>query len=192
MDTIDVIKGFGDAFILFLFPLIGLAIESRLPRRTGYWIMGISFILVIPIFTPWHYIFPYAYRTLLLILFSTAFAMTLQSPSRKKSKTAFSVGLTIVLFLGLGFMQLVNLLIGRKTVEKTWRIKNYNVEYAADQGFTGQPVMRYELNQYGFLPIFVRNVESVTENDTMTSCTIHFPVNKMLFNKCNGSLERIP
>lgn len=191
MDTLAVIKGFGDAFILFLFPLIGLAIESRLPRRTGYWIIGISFFLLIPIFTPWYYIFPYAYRTLLLILFSTAFALSLQSPARKKSKSAFSVGLTIALFIGLGFMQFVNILISRKTVEKTWHVKNYNVEYVADQGFTGQPVMYYELNKYGLIPIFVKNVESIIEYDTMTSCTIHFPANKMIFNKCNGSLEHL-
>jgi hypothetical protein len=192
MDTIAFFKATGDAFILFLFPLIGLAIETLLPRRLGYWIIGIAFLLLTPIFTPWHYIIPYVYRTLLLIITAVAFAIFLQSRERKKSKSALSLCLSLALFAGLGLMQLINLFIGKKEIEKTWRIKNYNVEYTANWGFTGQALMTYELNQYGVIPFFVRNVESVIEYDTMKDCTIHFPERKLIFNKCNGSLEKLP
>lgn len=192
MDTIDFINAAGNAFILFLFPLIGLAIQSRLSRRTGYWIMGISFLLLIPIFTPWHYIIPYVYRTLLLIISSVAFAIFLQSPEREKNKTKLSLWLAITLFAGLGLMLCLSVLTGRREVDKKWVIKNYKVEYTANWPFIGHALMKYELNQYGIIPIFERNVESVIEYDTMTSCTIHFPKNKMLFNKCNGTLEQLP
>jgi len=182
-------EGGGTTFILFIFPLIGLFLEHNTAHSRIYWTLGISALLLIPIFTPWHYIIPYAYPILLLILLAAGYAVFLQMSDNQRVKTVMSVVITVMLFLILGFQNVVSSFAAgsNKRIVKKWTFKNYNVEYTVDQGFAGHALIGYELSQHKF--IFSRHIESAMGKDTTTNCMIQFPVHKIRFDKCNGSLE---
>ena len=74
---------------------------------------------------------------------------------------------------------------GTITIEQEWQVKGYRIQYVHDQGFSGGPLMTYQLDKYALLPIFIKNVDSKWDNDTTHSCWVKFPDEHFNFNKCH-------
>lgn len=189
MDYIPFLTIVQSCFILFLFPLIGQALSKYLHKKTAWWILGISFFFLIPMFTPWDYPFPFAYRTLGLIFASVAYALRLQSSKLKRETNGkISMILSATLFFVLGFAAFVAALGGSQQVEHTWKNKNYRVQLLHDQGFSGRAISIYTIGKYTAIPILVRDMETVVELDTTNSCVLHFKKSNIYFNRCDGSI----
>lgn len=95
-----------------------------------------------------------------------------------------SLILSAVLFLPCLFAAFIGTMAGTLTIENEWNIKGYKVEYRRDQGFSGGPLMTYQLSKYASIPIFIKNVDSKWDSDTTRNCWIRFDDEKFNFNKC--------
>jgi len=186
----QLIKYGNECFILFLFPLIGLFFEGKFSRRNVFWIIGISSLLLIPIFTPYTYVIPYVYRTLILMISSAFFTMFLKELGKRRLKVACAVIASAILFVVLGFFAFMDSFSGYQRVERYWRTGKYKIEYIRDQGFAGGPLLKYELSKYAFIPLFVRQIDTAVDNDAEETCTIYFSESKLSFNKCDGIVTR--
>jgi hypothetical protein len=187
----EVIKYGNEAFILFLFPLIGLLLESKLSRSTASWTIVISTILLIPIFTPYTYIIPFAYRTLILIAASAAIVIFLKKLESPRMKVTYAVSFAGILFVILGFFSFLDSFSGYQRVERSWRSSKYKIEYITDQGFAGGPRLTYELSKYAFIPLFIRHIDTTVDRDTVNPCLLYFTESKLLFNKCDVTIKEI-
>jgi hypothetical protein len=176
---------------LFLFPLIGLLFESILSRRTTFWIIGISLLLLIPIFTLYSYDIPYAYGTLVLILASASFTIFLRKLGKLIIKVMFSVvaaGILFVVFLYLAFLESFS---GSPRVERYWYTGKYKIEYIREQGFAGEPLLTYELSKRAFIPLLIRHIDTIVDRGTVDPCVLYFSKSKLSFNKCDGTLTEV-
>ena len=177
-----------EGFILFLFPLIGLLFERLLSRRNVFWIIGISFLLLIPIFTPYTYVVPYAFRTLILIMVSASFTVFLGNLGKRNVKVICAVILTVVLFVVLGFLSFMDSFSGSRRVERSWHTGRYRIEYIVGQGFSGRPGLTYELSKYTLIPLLIRHIDTTVDSDTANSCVLYFSESELFFNKCDGTV----
>lgn len=182
------IKYGNEGFILFLFPLIGLLFEKKLSNRNALWVIGISCLLLVPVFTPYHYVIPYVYRTLILVIVSAVFAICLKQLKRRKAKVWFSIIASAMLFITLGFFSFLDSFSGFQRVERSWRTGGYKIEYVMAQGFAGGPLMTYELSEYTSIPLFIRNIDTFIDRDTAENCVLYFNRCKLFFNKCDGTI----
>lgn len=89
----------------------------------------------------------------------------------------------------LGYAYFIDTMGGSQTTERKWKLDGYQIEYIKDQGFAGGPLMKYELSKFTAIPIFIKKMETVVEDDTTKNCDIRFDKSKMVFNKCNGTLQ---
>ena len=80
---------------------------------------------------------------------------------------------------------------GYQIVEKKWQINRYKIEYMIDQGFSGRPLMKYEVSRYFLVPILVEKIDQTVEDDPIKSCIINFPDAKLDFDKCNASIKDV-
>jgi hypothetical protein len=48
--------------------------------------------------------------------------------------------------------------------------------------------MKYELSKFTMIPILMKKIETVVEDDSIKNCDIRFDISKIIFNKCNGTL----
>lgn len=183
------LTGIQNGFILFLFPLIGLTLEKIVSKKTAYLLMAVAFFFLLPIFTPWHYPFPYAYRILVLIICAAAYARWLQTSAYKRSTNiAISVIISTSLFFVLGIAGFIASFGGTRTVEYTWQHNNYRVQRLRDQGFSGRALSIYQLGKYATIPVLIRDMEMVVIVDTTNSCVLHFEQSHIFFNRCDGTI----
>jgi hypothetical protein len=178
------------ALILFTAPFIGLLLENSLTPKRAKWVMGIAFLLFSPIFFSYYYTIHYAFRLLALVIISTAFGLYLKTLEEMKTKVLQSVVLSVVLFLPLAFMTIIDSFRGDQRVVKTWHVHNYRIEYIIEKGFSGKPLMTYDLSKYSFIPLLVKKVETIGDNDTDENCFLEFPETGIVFDKCNKTISK--
>lgn len=91
--------------------------------------------------------------------------------------TGTSAAVLAVLTFYIGMMGIV-------TIEKEWELGEYKVEYRVERGFSGGALKTYQLYQYAALPILLKHVDELTDNDTTRTCIIKFTYKDLKFNKC--------
>jgi hypothetical protein len=175
-------------FILFAFPLIGLAFDFLLNTKGTVFLLILALILLSPILTGYSYVFPYAYQFFTLIGLGCVYAFCSRKIINSYSKYLSAICISGLLCIILGWAAFIDAFSGSQVVEKKWQIDNYKIEYIRDQGFSGRPLMKYELNEFGFIPIFIKKTETVVDNDTTLNCNVNFELNKINFNKCETSI----
>ena len=148
-------------------------------------------MLVIPVFFGYKYNFEYSNQVIGLVVFGFLYSLFSKSIEKYRSKIILSVSLTAVAFCILGFFAFISTMGGSQTVENSWRMKNYKIEYIKDQGFSGHPLMTYQISKYAAIPILIKQVDISVDNDSTNNCIIHFVDIKMDFDKCKVSLENV-
>ena len=179
-------------FILFAFPLIGLGFDFWLSKKRTVYILIASLVLLTPIFTGYSYLVSWAYQFFGLVGLSCAYSFYSMQIENKAPKFVSAVIISGLLFLILGWFAFMDAFSGSQTTENDWAIGRYKIEYIRDQGFAGGPLMKYQLSKYGLIPIFIKVVEISEERDTVYNCEIPFENNKIIFNKCNGTINQLP
>ena len=176
-------------FILFLTPVIGLIFDLSLNKKMIVYLLSISFLLLLPILTGYQYIIPNAYQVLGLLFLSCLYYFYSIQIEKRTPKIISAIIVAALAFCVFGFFAFIDSMSGYQEVEKSWRIRNYRIEYIKDQGFAGGPLMKYEISKYGLIPIFIKKVDHSFDNDT--NCLIHFTDIRVDFDKCNISLKEI-
>lgn len=175
-------------FILVLFPFLGLALEIGLSSKTIRIISIAAVVILIPILFGYNYTLSDAYRFLVLILLAclySFFSRHIQKNTMKFVAAVLSAGLLLVI---LGYAYFIAIMAGSQTTEKKWKLNGYQIEYIKDQGYTGH-LMKYELSKFTMIPILMKKIETVVEDDSINNCDIRFDKSKIIFNKCNGTLQ---
>lgn len=178
-----------EAFILFLFPLIGLVLQRMLSLKVTYWVLGIAFILFSPILLSYQYTIPYAFRTLLLIITSAAFALGLRSVKKTGIKILLSSLASVAIFFLFLASAFFSAFVGLKKVKKTWNISNYRIELISQHGFAGEPVETYRLTRYTSIPLLIKHEETMYNNDRTGSCYVWFMKAGVVLDKCRGTVD---
>jgi hypothetical protein len=172
-----------------LFPFLGLALEIGLSSKTIRIISIAAVVILIPILFGYNYTLSDAYRFLVLILLAclySFFSRQIQKNTMKFVAAVLSAGLLLVI---LGYAYFIAIMAGSQTTEKKWKLNGYQIEYIKDQGYTGH-LMKYELSKFTMIPILMKKIETVVEDDSINNCTIRFDKSKIIFNKCNGTLQK--
>jgi len=180
-----------ELLILFLIPIVGLAFDYFIKKKAAFYTLLVSFLLLIPIFSDYSYTTPYAFQILGLIFGGSLFYFLSTKIKRKAPKVVFAFVLSSLLFSGLGFFAFMDSMSGYQIVEKKWQINRYKIEYIIDQGFSGRPLMKYEISRYFLVPILVEKIDQTVEDDSIKSCIINFPDAKLDFDKCNASIKDV-
>jgi hypothetical protein len=179
-------------FILFAFPLIGLVVDFWLSKEKTVYILITSFILLAPILTGYSYIFSWAYQFWGLIGLSCVYSFYSRQIEKETPKVMTAVIISGLLSLILGWFAFMDAFAGSQKVENKWEIDNHKIEYIRDQGFSGRPLMKYQLREYGLVPIFIKTIETSEERDTVYNCEVPFMNSKIIFNKCNLTIKTMP
>jgi hypothetical protein len=179
-----------EAFIIFLFPIIGLIFDLKLSKKNLYLIILFSFLFIVPIFFSYWYVIPFAIRILILLLLSAFYALYIKTEDDEKFKIRTSWIFSLVLFLGFGFFAILDGISGYQKVIKVWRHDKYKVEYILDQGFAGGPLMKYELSKYSFIPLLIKKIEVTIDSTKNGECSFLFKRSGISFNRCNGTLTK--
>lgn len=180
-----------ELFILFAFPLLGLGLDSWISNRKTITLLISSLILLSPILTGYSYIISWFFQFFGLVGLSCLYSFYSRQIEMRVAKVRSSLLLSGLLFLILGWFSFMDSFSGFQKVENVWNLDDYKVEYVRDQGFAGEPLLKYELSEYGLIPLFIKRIETVQDYDTTQSCNVTFEDSKMVFNKCDGTIMQL-
>jgi hypothetical protein len=175
--------------ILFVFPLIGLALDFMAGKKKIVYTLGASGVLLSPALTGYSYIVDWAYTVLALVALSCVYALFSKQIESRMPKVISAIVISSVLLVALGWGAFMNAFMGFQLIENRWETKGYRVEYIRDQGFAGRPLMKYELSRYGVLPIFIKRIDTAVDSDTTQNCHVNFVNSNLVFDKCSGTLN---
>ena len=163
------------------FPLLGWIQKRILSKKAIIFILFTSLIFLLPALTGYSYLNEFIYPILIWTLLSSIYAIIIKEKNKSGALTIkLSALMLVVAILAVPFI----LGAGRINVDQEWEIKEYKVKHVIDQGFAGRAAIRYELYQYGTIPIFIKMVDSKMDNDTTGNCTVKFGYKNVSFNKC--------
>lgn len=174
--------------ILFFstFPILGLLIKDNFSDKVILYILIAAAVLLLPALTGYSYIVSNGYAILIYISLACGYSFYLKNIIRKIINALTT---TFFLFLICGFISFFGAMGGSITVIQKWKLNGYNIEYKQDQGFAGGALMTYRLSKYAIIPIFLKEVDSKVDNDTINRCQIKFDEEKLIFDKCKIELK---
>jgi len=176
--------------ILFISPIIGLIFHFKIARKARVYLLIISIIMLTPALFGFRYIINYVYQILGILFLSSGYSFMIDKITKGEKKVIISVIVTVLLFLMLGFFTFLSAFGGTLTIEKEWEIDNYKVEYIRDQGFSGRPLMKYNLNKYSIFPFLIKTIETSTRKDSINNCIIYFNDRNIIFDKCKNEINK--
>ncbi|NVM62925.1 hypothetical protein FHW88_001201 [Mucilaginibacter sp. SG538B] len=166
------------------FPLLGWIQKRIVSKKEIIFILFTSLIFLLPALTGYRYLNEFIYPILIWTLLSSIYAIIIKEKNKSGALTIKLSALTLVLAILLTVPFILG--AGQITVDQEWEIKGYKVKHVIDQGFAGRAAIRYELYQYGTIPMFIKMVDSKMDNDTTGNCTVKFGYKNISFNKCNA------
>jgi len=163
-------------------PILSWGFYKLFNEKIIVYLLGISLILLLPVFSGYDYIINNAYAALLYISLSCTYFFRIKKKPKALSTVVKPV---LILFLPVAFISFCcGIAGGTVSVQKKWDLKDYKVQYVREQGFSGGPEMRYELYKYGIICIFIKDVDSKVDTTNGDNCIIKFSHEKFNFDKC--------
>jgi len=175
-------------FLFFTVPLSGWLMNKYLPKNITLYLRVICIVLLLPILTGYNYIIEIAYGCFLYLILACTYSLKIEA-RQLDLKAVFKFSLKLLAILGL--ITFMGKMAGIVVVENEWEFKNYKVEYIRDQGFSGGPLMQYQLSQYGKIPGFIKPLDVVIDNDTARPCQINFTDAQIVFDRCEGTISAL-
>ncbi len=176
-------------FFLFLSPITGFIIESAFSKKATWFILLFLGALFIPFFLGYYYVIPFTYRFLGILASGCLFSFFLRTLKTEKSKIASSIVISVLLCACLGFFAILDAVAGTRTIEETYKVDDYRIEYVVEKGYAGRPLITYQLNKYAFIPIFIQKVETVSDEDSIQKCYVIFPKHKLVLDKYHETVK---
>jgi hypothetical protein len=167
--------------IFFTVPFFGWILYKSFDDKIIRIVLIISGIVLLPCIAGYSYVL-YAVGPLsFYIILSSAYYFLIK---KFKNIRNTIIKPTIILFVILGLVSFEGGFLGTITVQHTWKVKGYKIEYLKDQGFSGGPLMKYELYEYAAIPIFIKHVDTKADLDTTNSCIVKFEYKNFKFDPC--------
>jgi hypothetical protein len=166
----------------FLIPLFGWGMSKLLPGKIIGVIASIAILLFLPVLIGYSYVDDSINGISLFFVLSCAHSFLFKRTQKVMSAL---LSLTAIFFCVFGFLSFMGSFAGTITIEKEWKLNGYKIRYLRDQGFSGGPLMKYELNEYAPIPILIRQVDSKADDDTTGNCIVKFEYKNFSFNKCS-------
>jgi hypothetical protein len=171
------------SFLIFLFFTIpfGGWLLSKLSKVALWIILIICSVLFSPILLGYNYIHDVNNGQFLYIALACWYALVVKNKNYKLTKVLLN---TTICFLIFGFIGLMGYMFGVITIKNQWETKGYQIKYLEERGFSGGPLMRYQLNKYAKLPFLIKTIDGKIDTDSVKTCVIHFEKAKYNFDKC--------
>ncbi|MEO6521248.1 MAG: hypothetical protein ABIN91_06220 [Mucilaginibacter sp.] len=138
-------------------------------------------ILVIPVILGYSYNDDTNNAKFLYIASSCGYALIFK---RRQLNFASCLTASAICFALFGFIAFMGVMFGSVVVKDKWNINDYQIKYIEERGFSGGPLMRYELNKYTKYSILIKNVDNKIDTDSVKTCTIKFEEVGLTFDKC--------
>lgn len=169
-------------FLFFTIPFFSWGLCKWSNYKIILYTLYSSLVLLLPIVSGYTYILDNAYTLLIYIALCCGYSLFL---NRVKNKPSTVIKHSIILFIIFGVISFYGGFFGTVAIEHEWEVKNHKVQYLREQGFSGGPLFKYELYEYGHIPIFIKHVETKIDSDTTNSCVVKFEYKDFRFNKCS-------
>jgi hypothetical protein len=174
--------------LFFTVPALAWGLAAIAKDRAIWYILGLCIVLLSPTLTG----YTYENDTIVIALIylgSSCLYLFIVKYALGNLKSLF----TVFVFLGVGFVvfcisAFISGFTGTATVEKIWETNDYKILYLKDQGWAGGSLMKYELYKYGYIPLFIKHVDTKVDNDTTNNCIVKFEYKNFSFDKCNSKL----
>ena len=177
--------------IFAAFPYLGVFIGHLLSPNRQVWLVSIALLLLIPKLTPYRYTAGWFDELLMTFVLAGSFSLVTLLLGKTRPGVVLPFLLTLVLVIRLGFEVWVDIFKGTQTVEQSWVVNDYRIEYIRDQGFSGGAQLKYHLEQYAFFHLFIRDVDTAfVKYEEAAACVITFKSTRTTFNKCTGQLTK--
>jgi uncharacterized membrane protein YfhO len=175
-------------FILLfsVLPLVGLVIEKSFEKKVICIAIYVSLAFLLPIFSGYDYVIDNGYGIIIYIILTCGYGLFIMNVQRQIPVTLVFTAVICPICLFLAF---VGSMAGTITTEREWSFQNYKVAYVRDQGFSGGPLMTYQLSKYAKMPLFIKHIDTKVDTDTTGSCWVKFADTRFNFNKCNRELS---
>lgn len=164
-----------------VYPFVGYMIKKFFSKSKIIVLLVLSSILFCPILVGYSYVQPLLDESLFLIIISCTYSLMIDD-----TKWQLTSITSLSSFLFLGFVIFFGKMLVTLKKKNQWNIGNYKIEYFEERGFSGGPLLAYKLNKYTEFPVFIKEIESKEDTDTINNCIIKFPTSKFQFNKCTG------
>lgn len=168
-------------FFFFTFPLVSLITHRYLTKEAISYILYPCIVFLLPVLSGYSYIIENMYGFLFYISLTCIYTLCVK---KFNYKIASSFILATILFFICGFLSFMGAFTGSIIVEKEWTLKKYKIQYVRDQGFSGGPLVTYQLSKYAIIPLFIKHIDTEIDNDTTQNCWIKFTDAGFNFNKC--------
>lgn len=167
--------------LFFSVPITGYFLHVYLSKKALSYIFYTAAILFIPVIFGYYYVVNFTGSALLYITLTCGYALT---AGKKDYNLRKSLKFSLASFLALGFAAYFAAGTAIITIEGEWNVNNYKIQHVTERGFSGGPLIKYELNKYTKIPIFITHVDSKVDDDSTHNCMVTFENEHFTFNKC--------
>ena len=178
--------------VLVVSPVLGLIFDILLPKKVVTVLLIISALLLAPIFFGYISGINYFFETAAVIFSASIYFFITRRIKQKSSKVALSISTVVILFIGVFGYAYMHLFSGQEYVRKVWDDgERYRIEYIEEAGFSGKHLMSYRLEKYSIIPVYVKQMARVREEDTTKNGYIIFTDTikfSIMFDKHSGKL----
>ncbi len=179
-----------DLFIFFVVPMAGLLAEYLFSARRATILSVALGLFVFPVFIGYTFAFPRLGIFAEVALFSCLYSLVSRQISGR-IKIYGSVIVSLLLFIALGSVSVVNTDQSKTTLEKQWEVGHYQVDYFSNQSFDGGPLLQYALNEYATIPFYLKRLEVAAEPEDMSACAVIFKKSALVFDRCHAKISPV-
>jgi hypothetical protein len=179
-------------FLLGIFPFLGILFEKLLSAKTVLLILLGALILLSPYATAYRYTYYGVDMVLFLLILSSAYSFISRQIKKDIPKfiTAFVSAAFLTFIFGLTHFLLT--FTHSKMSERKLTIDGYEIECVEENIAFEDPLARYHLNKLCKIPILKKRLETVVDKKGyLSKCKINFEVNKIVVDKCSGTLTKV-
>lgn len=182
-----------ELLILSIFPLLGLIFQFIFSKNRINKIIVASAILLLPIVTGYDFVISWFYELCVTIISGSFFSFFLKGMNKSVHKYVTSIVVSIALFTSLGIIAFFDAFAGFQKTEETYTYNSFTVKYVRDQGFSGRPLMKYEVYHTPFLGLYNKKIQTITSHSKKyNDCTLIFEKAEVEFDKCDKKILSIP
>jgi len=177
-----------DLFIFFIVPMAGLLAEFLFSARRATILSVVLGLFIFPVLIGYTFSFPRLGVFAEVALLSCLYSLLARQISGK-IRIYGSVILSLLLFIVLGSVTVMNTDEAKTTLEQKWEVGHYQVEYLSDQSFDGGPLLQYALNEYATIPFYLKRLETAPEPEDMAACPVIFLKSRLVFDRCHAKIS---
>jgi hypothetical protein len=123
-----------------------------------------------------------------MVILAVGFCRFLIQYGKENSRALLTFVLSAFLFVSIYFAYFFDSFMGYQQIEATWKSGFYKIKYVRDQGFSGGPLMKYELHHSVFWGLYDRKIETLRIDSFApnTNCILLFDRANIRFDKCEN------